>query len=255
MYPGLHVVAVVHSSGDSLRAPERLAAALGLTLVEARPRSSGPWPRAVAVAGDAADAERAAAALRAQGFEPLVVPGEQIEGEEQRLRVRSFAFGDEEIRVVMRDQRVWDLPYARIEVMLRGTQHTRAVHTETTRERKLSPGRAALTGGLILTRDVKTENRTVTEQAEGFLDLYTTDGPILTLRERELTYLGLGSAMQPTRMGNFNQVVALLRTCAPDAAFNDRLLTRAGLLQILAGVLAPDPYFDVALALLARCPR
>ncbi len=61
--------------------------------------------------------------------------------------------------------------------------------------------------------------------------------------------------MQPTRMGNFNQVVALLRTCAPDAAFNDRLLTRAGLLQILAGVLAPDPYVDVALALLARCPR
>ena len=228
------------------------AEAVGLTLAEAWPRAGGPWPRVVASAGDAGLAASLAEALRAQGFSPLVLAAEDIGTAEQRLCVRSFAFGDDEVRLAMRNGKVWDLPYTKVRVLLRGTRHVQQVHTETTKQRKLSLGRAAFTGGLVATRKVATKTRTVRDKAEGFLLLYPFEGPTVALWETELTYMGLGRAMEPTRTGNFAKVVAALRTLAPQALYNDRLLTRAGVLQTLGGVLAAEQFFDVAPALLAH---
>ena len=72
------------------------------------------------------------------------------------------------------------------------------------------------------------------------------------LRETELQYQGLGAALAPVRTANFRRLVHELRTRSPLASYDDRLLTATGRANVLGGILPPDRYLNVALALLAK---
>lgn len=244
----------------SLDAPEpariqAITAALGLTPYEARARAQGPAPRLVATFGQQAPAERAGEMLAAAGLDPLVVGDEQIESDARRAFVRSFELGPASIRFVLRDGRAFDVAAADIALLLRGTRIRRDTRTEVTTERRLSVGKAMLTGGLSFTSDKKKETTISTEVREGFLSVYAPSAPDLIVVETTVLYDGLGAAMAPTRAANFTRLVAELRSRAIGAVYDERLLTRAGQAQVLGGVLSPEPFLDVAMTVLSASLR
>jgi hypothetical protein len=230
---------------------EAIATALGLTPYEARARAQGPAPRVVATFGQRAPADRAAEVLEAAGLDPLVVGDDQIESDARRLLVRSFVLGPASVRFVLRDGRSFEVAAADFTLLLRGTRIRRDSRTEVTTERRLSVGKAMLTGGLIMTSDKKKETTISTEVREGFLSLYAATTPDLLVGETTVLYEGLGPAMAPTRAANFARLVAELRSLAATAVYDERLLTRAGQAQVLGGVLGPEPFLDVATTVLA----
>jgi hypothetical protein len=63
---------------------------------------------------------------------------------------------------------------------------------------------------------------------------------------------GAGPNAKPARAANFTYVVGELRKRNAQAAFDDRLLTRAGQLQVFGPMLVPEEHQDTAAALLAR---
>ena len=118
-------------------------------------------------------------------------------------------------------------------------------------EKKSSIGRAVMTGGLSRSKKVtKTIERTAQER-EGFLHVYTRSGGVAVVLETAVDYAGLGEAQPRTRQAGFKQLLAALRERAPDAAFDDRLLTRAGQRQLLGPRLAAEDHVELASALLA----
>ena len=234
---------------------QAIATALGLTPYEARARAQGPAPRVVATFGQRPPADGAAEALDAAGLDPIVLGDDQIESDARRVFVRSFALAPGSVRFVSRDGRSFDVASADFTLLLRGTRIRRDSHVEVTTERRLSVGKAVLTGGLLMTSGKKKETTISTEVREGFLSLYATSTPDLLIGETTVLYEGLGPAMAPTRAANFMRLVAELRTLAAAAVYDERLLTRAGQAQVLGGVLGPEPFLDVATTVLAASLR
>src|SRR5258708_23505892 len=83
--------------------------------------------------------------------------------------------------------------------------------------RKLSLSRAALTGGLILTKPVQPARQRAIEERQGFLHLYGRGLPPLVWRESELLYPSLGGGLHPSRAANFAPAVSELRPPCPPA--------------------------------------
>jgi hypothetical protein len=214
----------------------------------------GPAPRVVATFGQRAPAEQAAEALRKAGLDPVVVGGEQMESDRTRAFLRSFSFGPASVTFGLRDGRSVEVPTADIQLLLRGTRIRHETRTDVTTERRLSVGKAVLTGGLVMTSTRKKETAITTEEREGFLAVYAASAPDLIALETAVQYQGLGDAMQPTRSANFARLIAELRKRAPAAPYDERLITRAGQAQLLC-ILAPEPFLDVALTVLAATLR
>jgi len=247
----MFVVVVRRLEGAEQPRIEAMQAALGLTAYEARPRAMPPAPRVVATFGDLGTAETAAAILGGAEMSPLVLGDEQIESDARRAFPRSFVLEPDRIVFRLRDGRSIDVDAGSIRLLLRGTRIRREERTETTTERKLSVGKAVLTGGLLLTSQKKKDVVISTEAREGFLHVYAPGTPDLVIGETGLLYDGLGAAMAPTRTANFARLTAELRARAVRAVYDERLLTRAGQAQVLGGVLAPEPFLDVATTVLS----
>ena len=247
----MFVVAVRKLEGEPGPRIEALQAALGLTAYEARPRAMPPVPRVVGTFGEIGAAETAAAILGGADLSPLVLGPEQMESDAQRTFPRSFELGPDRVTFRMRDGRTIDVYGDAIRLLLRGTRIRREERIETTTERKLAVGKAVLTGGLLLTKQKKKDITVSTEARENFLHVYAAGQPILVLGESTVLYDGLGTAMAPTRAANFMRLTAEMRARAVTAVYDERLLTRAGQAQVLGGVLAPEPFLDVATTVLA----
>jgi hypothetical protein len=249
------VVAVRKLDGPEPHRVAAIASALGLTPYEARARAQGPAPRVVGTFGQQAPAEVAAALLEAAGLQPIVFGDEQVESDRRRLSARTFVLGPSAARFVLRDGRSFDVAGTGITLLLRGTRIYRDERTEVTTQRKLSVGKAVLTGGLLLTSEKKKETTISTEVREGFLIVYAPGSPDVILGESSVLYDGLGPAMGPTRAANFLRLVTEMRNRASTAVYDERLLTRAGQAQVLGGVLGPEPFLDVAITVLSTALR
>jgi hypothetical protein len=78
----------------------------------------------------------------------------------------------------------------------------------------------------MLTKATTEEVRHLTHEKVGVLYLYRRSGGTpWILRENGTNYAGLGAAIGPSQLQNFNTAVALLRERMPDAPYDDRLLT------------------------------
>jgi hypothetical protein len=253
----MHVVAIQQFDGEAEPRAARLAAATGLTLLEARSRARGPGPRVVCTFGDGGDAALAAAALDAAGFAPLVLAGFELEDDHARVVARTAHVERDALAVTTRDGRALEAPLATVELLLRGTAFRSGTETVVKKERQLSLGKAVLTGGILLSRNVETKSTRETHDFEPFLHVYAAGLPPIALREREIAYgAGRGGKpLEPSRAANFTRLAGELRGGAPAATWDERLLTRAGQTHLLGGVLDPEAFLDVALTLLARALR
>lgn len=250
------VLAIYNLRGSEVLLARQLAAVLHKTIYEtsSRVRAPGGGPSVIARFAEPAAAHETAALLHARGFDTLLLGDGDIEGEGQRFVVRGFELGPAAMHLSSRQEEEVTIPYAGVDLLLRGfltRMHQPAAPRPT---RKLSLTRAALSGGLVLTKPVQGPRPAAIEERESFLHLYARGFPVVAWREETLLYRSLGAALQPARHANFARVVDELRRRCPQATFDDRLASRAGQAQLL-GPSLPGDNLDVAISVLAGALR
>jgi hypothetical protein len=214
---GIAIVALSGRTGERTAGASALAAAAGISAYEAERHLAASGPRVLAPRGDLERALALATALDAAGFVPIVLRDDQPT---PRFEVRSFAFEGRGLRVSDRLGATQRVPFAAVEVLVRGIRMTAA-----------------------------------TDAREPFLEVWSGESPVLVLRETALQYDGLHLERQPTAAANFSWLVNRLRGDVPEAVYDERLNTRAGQLRVLGDVLAPETHLEIATALVARTLR
>ena len=173
---------------------------------------------------DNARAQAQATALEAAGFTAIACDPRMAPGDDDRLLARALewsATGD----LVATDGAGTREAVAPDSLVLiqRGVRVTTTAEVTKEKHRRLSPGRALLSGGLILTKTVEVQSTRTTTQSERFLLLHQRDGqPDVVLYEHRLDYRFLGADMQPTSIANFEILLARLRAWAPRVAVDER---------------------------------
>jgi hypothetical protein len=254
------VLAIYNLKGNEALLARQLAAVLHKTVYEAnsRVRAPGGGPSVIGSFASAGPAHDTANLLRDRGFDTLLLDEPELEADARRFVVRDYRFGPDAMQLEARDGRL-EVGYAAVELLLRGVVISRrdpAVAPAGRTVRKFSLTRAALSGGLILTKAVPAPRLPAVEEREGFLHLYARGLPPVAWRESELRYhSSQGVALLPSRHANFTQLVAELRRRCPRAAFDERLASRAGQAQLLGPSLSPDRHLDVAISVLAGALR
>ena len=206
-----------------------LADDLGTTAYEERLRLASGLPLIVRTFAEADDARALLARLRARGHGAVACDGRAVVEAASRVTIRAFSLGADGLELpgppVPRSMR-----YDGMLALVRA-RHRAEVRTLTTvREKRFSPGRALLSGGLV-TKKGTTRQETQTDIAdEQVLYLFPESGDApWILRERSAQYAGLGPLLQPSSLQNFLTVVTELRARAPGAAYDERLLSVRGI--------------------------
>jgi hypothetical protein len=118
---------------------------------------------------------------------------------------------------------------------------TTTTSTSKVTERKLRPGMAIVTGGLVMSKKSTREVTTRTDTREQVLYLFRRSGAApWILRERSARYACLGNDLRPTSLENFATTIRLLRACAPLAIFDERLMANRPIRGVADGVEATD---------------
>lgn len=199
-----------------------LAEATQGALAECRMRLSGEPPLPFARLPDDA-AEALAQRLRGKGWSigtcPLPPPGD-----ETRVVARTVELLPGELRFTARSGETLALEDGDIAVLLRGLRSATDTTSRTVKERKLAPGTALLTGGLMLTKTSKREVTQTAQAVEHFLFVYDRAGRCVALYDAQLAFGSLGAQVQPTRLGNMQLLTDTLRQRAQRARFDDRLM-------------------------------
>jgi hypothetical protein len=252
----VYVVAIHYApgSGESLAAP--LAEALDKTAYEARARLSDPdgGPAVVANYGEIEPAWACAGRLRANNIKPILVTPEDVESDAQRFVVRSFELGERGLTAVSRRGETAEIAYDQVDLLLHGVRMDERTEIHRTERKKFSPGRALLSGGLMLSKTVRKVEKVTTEERDEFIHLYSDGRPAMVFHATDLNYQSLGSALQPSTTANFAWLAGRLREATPRARHDARLANRAGRARIL-GPSLKDRHLDIAISLLARVLR
>jgi len=253
----MHIVAIYNLPENKEELAETLAAALRATKYEAlsRLKAPGKGPLVVGVSAAIMPAEELMARLRGNGFEAAILKEDEIENEAHRLVVRKFRLGGDALIVESRTEESVAVDYSSIDLIIRGTSIAQTTVTETVKEKKFDPGMALLTSGLKMTKTIKKSTESTAQTREGFFFLYAGDQQTLVFREGGLAYDSLGTAMQHTRQANFSYLLEELRRRSPEAIYDDRLLGRAGQIQLLGPLLSPESHLDIATSLLGKLLR
>ena len=220
----MFLVAVMELPQPVETAPQMLATRTGLTLYEARTRLAGDPPRVITVLADGDEAHALARRLSNDGFSGVVADGDELETDDRRLHISALAFGDDALEATLRDGSTKSVPWGAITLLLRGN---RTSQTTTSREetvRKFSPGKALLTGGLVMRSTSTTTTTSTARSSQAFLYVYDdAGGPPLALYEQRLSYAFLGKAIKPSSLANFTTVTGEIRKRAPGAKLDERL--------------------------------
>jgi hypothetical protein len=253
----MYVVAIHSLKKDKELLAGALAAVLGVTICEAlsRLRAPGDGPLTVAFFAEKERAVQLGEMLQSAGFKASILMAIETENESRALIVRRFSLGERELGVTTEKGDSLSILFQNIDLILRGTAIVCGVTTETVKSRSVSPGRAVLTGGMMISKTTKSVRDIKTEERQGFLNIYASDCPTLVFRENTLVYDSLGPALRPSRAANFAYLIAELRMRCPDALYDERLLSRAGQAALLGPSLNPEDYLIVATALLSKVIR
>jgi hypothetical protein len=231
----MQLVATVNQATDLESAVSVLVTHAGMSAAEARMRLA-PEPPALLARLPEDRAAGLVAALVEAGLPALAID-EHVPSDADRFQVRSFVFEAAAARLTARDGEVLTLPWDEVRVVLRGvrTERTTSEHTETST--RLSPGRAVLTGGLVMTKKTTSTVRGSEESSEQFVLVHGRGGERVMLAENVLELSGLGALLQPARTANMGVLAQELRRRTPQAFHDDRLvrLGRRALPFVLGG--------------------
>lgn len=250
----MDAVVVDRLRGDSAGLAKSAAAVLGVTAYDVRASLNVPngGPAVLATFGDPEDAKRVCEELRVAGFDAAVVA---VDKRPPWFDVKGFELRPSSLHVHGRGGETSELPYASVELLVRASTITTQSSTKTVRERKFSPVRSVLTGGLSNTKLQKSTTTSRSTESEEVLFVFHAGGPALRMADGNLVFQGLGAQLQPSRAANFAYVTEELQRRCPAASYDERLRRRSVQNQMLGRTLSADDYFDFAVVLLAASLR
>jgi len=231
----MDVVALMALASSVEEEAPRLAADLGTTAYDAALLLRSPTPVPLLRTEDRARALDLVAKLRARRHDVVACETSAVVSSDAMTPVRSFRL-DEEAFVVSAANESTSVAWADIVALVRAIHRTSNEHMEKSEERKLSLGRAAMSGGFLMTKTVtKTAKHTV-EEREQVLYVFRQGGAPMIATISRTRYEGLAAALRPSQIENFNTLVRTLRERAPQALYDERLLApRPGLDRLRAG--------------------
>lgn len=198
-----------------------LARDLETTAYEERLLLNGGLPAVVLKSQDRAAAEKLLGKIVARGHQAVACDASAVVPSDRMTLLRHFAFEPDAVVLTDREAR---LPYSDIIAILRATHRTRTETESEVKSKQFSMGRALLSGGLMLRKNVAGKERAISSETEQVLYLFRGSGaePWL-LRERAANYSALVEDLAPSSAQNFLKTIARFRELAPDATFDDRL--------------------------------
>jgi hypothetical protein len=220
----MHVVAIVELSHPVEAEAAALAADLGSTAYEERLKLAAGLPAIVLTSADPAPAQSLLQKIRARGHGAVGLDASAVIGAGAMISMRRFTLGPDAL--TLPDAPGQELAYGDILGIFRAmhTTHTQS-RTETT-TKKFSPTRALLTGGALMSRTVKGEEKSQSTEREQVAYLFRASGETpWILRERGTNYGGLGKDLGPSSAQNFLTMIGKLRALAPRAEYSERLMT------------------------------
>jgi hypothetical protein len=232
----MYLVAVAKWARPFEEELEVLGPALGVGGYDLRMRLAGPLPLVLGRYDDAVEARGLVELLRSRGHGAVSCDERHIVASSEMKAPREFELRED--RFVVSDP-AWgqvELPYVSLLALLRAVHTVESSITTVTKQKQLSVGRAALTGGLSVRKTVKREVHTTSQEHEQVLYIYERTGVgTLLMRETRLRYRGLGERLCPTTMQNFQALTELLRERATSALYDERLVRqhrRAGVVSM-----------------------
>jgi len=245
-------IVVIHNWREvTAELAQTLAAALEVTVFEARQRLIGNGPAVVASFADPQRAQNLLMKLQQGGYEGFVLDAAAVRSRSASFVVRRFVLGEEMLFIEDGEGRKGKIAYGKINLLLPASHTSGRVETYTVTERKLSLGKTLLAGGLPMTKKVKHQETVTTEDREEVLYLCSASRTRIVCPRGGMVYDGLGEQMKPSREMNFTFLVSELRRRCPIAAYDDRLLKRAGQVLLLGPLLKPEANLDLAVEILA----
>ena len=222
----MFVVAIADLASPLETEATALAADLALTAYDARLLLAGGLPAIVRTTPEKAPALDLLARLRERGHGAIACDAAAVAASTDMVSMRRFRL-DGAAAIRLQDRPDLALPLDDVLALVAAVHRTR-VDTEThVREKKFSVSRAIMTSGLSMTKTVSTDSHGATEEREAVLYVFRRSGSTpWILRENGTDWTGLGRPPAPTRAENFRLATDALRAVAPEAAFDDRLVTR-----------------------------
>ena len=225
-----------HPSPELLAAEvSALTPLLGMGVYELRLALSGPLPLVLLETEDAERARTLLASLRGRGHGAVACDAASVTSSADMLRPKSFAFEPEAISFETPGAAPMRVSPAEVLALVVATHAREEDSDREVREKKLSLGRAAMTGGLVRSKTRTVTERGSTRESERVLYLLKRSGSgHVLLRETRLHYAGLGPRMGHSAIESFSTLIAALRERAPQAFYDDRLLRQraSGSLQV-----------------------
>lgn len=213
-----------------------LAADLGSTPYETALLLRAPSPVPLLRTEDRGRALHVLGKLRARGHDAVACDASAVASSESMTHVRAFRFEPEGFVLAGGKEGEQTVPWSEMVALVRAIHRTRTEQLAKTEERKLSLGRAAMSGGLLMTKTVTKTTTQATEEREQVLYVFRRGAAPLLLAQGHTRYDGLGAELRPSQLENFTTVVRRLREGAKDAAYDERLLApRPQLDRVRAG--------------------
>lgn len=201
-----------------------LADDLGSTAYEAALMLRAPSPIPVLRTDDRARALALLGKLRARGHDAVACEAAAVVASAVMPHARSFAIEPDALTVLTTNGQTERIEWAFAGAFVRAVHRTRSESVEKNTSQKFDLGRAALSGGIMVTKKVTTTTKHASEDREPVLYVFRqNDGPLLFEQSRT-RYEGLGADLRPSQLENFAMLVRVLRERAPRAAYDERLL-------------------------------
>lgn len=251
----MHIVAIVELATPIERVAATLASALGTVVYEERLKLATGLPSVVLMTPDAARAAALVDALAVEGQPALACTAADVVAAGDMISLRRFALDADALVAGDVGER---LPWLDVAALVRATDRRRVETSTVVKEKKFDLARTVITGGLVRSRTTKRVETTRADDAEPVLYVFRRSGATpWILREQGTHYEGLGERLANTAAPNFLTTVAELRTRAPHARYDERLLTRRRPVTAMAadGKLSSPHDLDLLAYLVARSPR
>ena len=214
---------VALSTAVEVEAP-LLAADLGATPYETALLLRAPSPVLLLRTDDRARATDLLAKVRGRGHDVVACDASAVVSSAAMVHVRSLSFEADALVVTTPGGPAARLEWGDAVAFVRAVHRSRSESVEKNTSQKFDLGRAAMSGGMMVTKKVTTTTKLAAEEREPVLYVFRQSGAPLLFQQSRTRYEGLGADLKPSQLENFATLVRILRERAPRAAYDERLL-------------------------------
>ena len=230
----MFLVAITHLATELEAEAKALAADLRGVVYDQRVKLKAGMPSVVLATPDAEAARALLSRVRGRGHAAVLVSSEDVVAADAMLHLKRFAFEDAAASGPYRGAAAGLIaneserrPWEEITALVRATHRSIGAAAQVVTEKKFDLMRAAMTGGLLISKKVQTTTTTHAPEHEEVIYIFGLPGSTpWILRERHAHYGALGAAITLSSHENFRLTVEAIRKRAPGALYDDRLLAR-----------------------------